>query len=622
MSNVLYPLNKLTQRNVPFQWGPEQSDAFSTAKEMLVNSSGLALFNPKLPIVLTCDSSSYGVGSVLSVVDSNGVERPVLFHSATLSPQMQKFSQLEREALAIVTAVKRFHKYIFGRKFVIRTDHKALQYIFHPSKNIPAMTAAKLQRWSLFLSVYDYELNFVPGKDIGNADGLSRNPLSDEADDVDMVNGLTLQCELPITAADVAKASRNDALLSTVINSVWRGWSTSHQTMHTELRVFYLLRHELSVEEGVLLRGHRVVIPTLLRGKVLSMLHEGHPGVVRSKILARNLVWWPGIDNEIESMIRQCVTCQVNLKCTNTKKTEAVWPKPDKVWDRIHIDFFDFDSSKYLILADAFSGWIECWKMTSTNAKAVIARLSEAFATFSLPGLIVSDNGPPFASTEIADFCRNNGIKLVHSPPYHPQSNSHAERAVGTIKNAFRQCGPQVSLSKILFYVRMTPRACGQSPFEIVFRRAPNTRLSALAPKNTNTAMSPIVVKCFEQGAPVYVSTAGRGKPVAWEEGRVVCRESPTTYRVHTGDRERLTHVDFLRPGHVPCVAADTVIGNECAETDIVVNNECTDTVPENQPDDAGPPIAMSNSPVTVGNSPEPLRRSQRVRRPPERLNL
>jgi len=141
----------------------------------VVRKNIVSALNPTLPIRVTCDSSSYGVGCVLShVVD--GVEKPIAFASSTLSFAEAKYSQLEREGLAIIFAIKKFHKYLWGRKFLLVTDHQPLKYIFSPIKNIPVLSAVRLQRWAIILASYQYEIEYKKCQDIGSADGLSRLP--------------------------------------------------------------------------------------------------------------------------------------------------------------------------------------------------------------------------------------------------------------------------------------------------------------------------------------------------------------------------------------------------------------------------------------------------------------
>ena len=137
----------------------------------------LVFYNPKLPIKLSCDASPYGFGAVLSHVLEDGQERPVAFASLSLSRAEENYSQIDKEAIALVWGIKHFHQYLWGVKFTLETDHKPLVSIFSPSKNISATAAARLQRYATFLTGYTFDIKYRKTEQHGNADALSRLPL-------------------------------------------------------------------------------------------------------------------------------------------------------------------------------------------------------------------------------------------------------------------------------------------------------------------------------------------------------------------------------------------------------------------------------------------------------------
>lgn len=175
LSSELAPLYNLCKKNVVFKWSKECEETFQISKRLLTSNQLLTHYDPSLPIFVTCDASSYGIGAVLSHI-IKGEERPILFASSTMSECEKRYSQLEREALAIMFALKKFNKYLFGRKFTINSDHEPLQFIFSNNKGIPITANARLQRWAIILSGYDYNIRYLKGKNISNADGLSRLP--------------------------------------------------------------------------------------------------------------------------------------------------------------------------------------------------------------------------------------------------------------------------------------------------------------------------------------------------------------------------------------------------------------------------------------------------------------
>ena len=142
-----------------------------------MSSDQMLVFNPKLPIKLYCDASPYGLGAVLSHVLEDGRERPVAFASRSLSRAEENYSQIDKEALALVWGIKHFHQCLLGVKFTLETDHKSLVSIVSPSTSISAMAAARLQRYSTFLTGYTYDIKYRKTEQHGNADALCRLPL-------------------------------------------------------------------------------------------------------------------------------------------------------------------------------------------------------------------------------------------------------------------------------------------------------------------------------------------------------------------------------------------------------------------------------------------------------------
>jgi hypothetical protein len=143
---------------------------------LLSSSLVLVPYNPTKPLIVTADASPTGLGGVISLL-IDGVERPVAFASRTLTKAEQNYPQIEKEALAIIFTLKKYHKYIYGRKFTLYTDHKPLTSIFSPTRKVPSMARARIQRWALILAAYQYDLKFRKCVNNIPADVLSRLPL-------------------------------------------------------------------------------------------------------------------------------------------------------------------------------------------------------------------------------------------------------------------------------------------------------------------------------------------------------------------------------------------------------------------------------------------------------------
>ncbi len=152
LATVIHPRNRLLHRNTVWNWTTQCNEAFQTAKNLLKDSSVLAHYNSDLPIRLAADTSCYGIGANISHSMPDGSEKPVMCASHTLTKSEQNYSQLEKEALSLIYGVKKFHKFLYGTKFVLITDHKPLLTILGPKTGVPTLAAARLQRWSLILS--------------------------------------------------------------------------------------------------------------------------------------------------------------------------------------------------------------------------------------------------------------------------------------------------------------------------------------------------------------------------------------------------------------------------------------------------------------------------------------
>ena len=279
--------------------GQPQQEAFNSAKNSLSSLPTLTHYSSNQPLVVSCDASSYGIGIVLAH-PKDGSMQPIAFASRTLSIAEKNYAQVDREGLAIIFAVPKFCQYLLGRLFEIGTDHKPLIYLFSSTRATSQMASARVQRWALILSAYDYTIVHKAGRDNQVADALSRLPLLDTPADVPLPGEsvLLLQYlqESPITSAQVRVWTNKDSILSQVRNFVYNGWPMS---VGEELQPYFRRRHELSILDDCLLWGSRIIIPPAGQSCVLDELHvhDTHPGdtVFVHNVRNKTLAWLQSI---------------------------------------------------------------------------------------------------------------------------------------------------------------------------------------------------------------------------------------------------------------------------------------------------------------------------------------
>uniref|UniRef100_A0A8C4NCS6 Gypsy retrotransposon integrase-like protein 1 n=1 Tax=Eptatretus burgeri TaxID=7764 RepID=A0A8C4NCS6_EPTBU len=285
--------------------------------------------------------------------------------------------------------------------------------------------------------------------------------------------------------------------------------------------------------------GMRTVTPPKFRRHCLDELHASHLGIVKTKSLARSLLWWPGLDKDIEHMIRHCPTCQSDAD--NPRRVSCLWPVPDKPWQIIHVDFAGlFRDKMFLVVVDAFSKWPEVVVMQSTMAENTVEKLRSIFANKGIPEVLVSDNGPQYVSGLFNDFMVQNGVKHLKSAPYHPATNGQAESFVKALKCVLRR-GKGVSMQAtidvfLLHYRNAVNSSTSDTPAICLYGRALRSGLDLLRPRRSvsGAVSRPTLVRTFEVGQPVMVRDYFHN--CKWVPAVVAVVLGPANYMVKTND--------------------------------------------------------------------------------------
>jgi transposase InsO family protein len=557
-------LYALLRKGQKWEWTEECRKVFEKCKLELCGESVLTHYDASKEIVITCDACDEGISGILSH-KIDGKERPVFYVSRTLTEAERKYPILHREALAVVFAMEKFFKYVYGNFVEIYTDHKPLLGIFNKKKGEPAVIASRLQRYIIRLTCFDYVLKYRKGEENSNADALSRLPIKEASCEDDIaeerifaIRSVVEGKELYLDIKKISQETENDKILREVKRAILKGWENIKDK---SLKKWKEIRCQLGIEGGCITMMERVVIPNSLKMPVLKILHTNHGGIVRMKNIARKYVYWHGINNDIVDWIDNCEACQV-LKKDNKKKVFKEWPQTARPFQRIHMDFFHLQGKTFLIIIDAFSRWLEIISMSKTNAEAVIRELNRLFGIFGYVEEVVTDNGPPFGSYELRQFLENKGIKITHSPPYHPQSNGLAERAVQTAKTVLRKLiiekvSPFQLNNAVEEFVRnhrnLPTTENGIVPAHLVFSFKPKTELTSLKHHQRNNSIREFKEirniesnNKFEVNELVWYLSKVQGHAMSYR-GKIVRKNSNLTYWVKIGETSRLAHVNQLR---------------------------------------------------------------------------
>ncbi|XP_058456730.1 uncharacterized protein K02A2.6-like [Malaya genurostris] len=559
LSTKLYPINNLLKDKTPFVWTTACEEAFLWVKREMQSESLLVHYDVNLPLLLATDASPYGVGAVLSHLYPDGSERPIQYASQTLNATQQRYSQIDKEAYAIIFGVRKFYQYLFGRKFVLITDNKPVVQIFSPSKGLPTLCALRMQHYAVFLESFDFEIHYRASKDHGNADGMSRLPVPDRSnrnvvEEVDIVEINQIET-LPVNTKELGEYTMADKSVKELIQALKAGRAI--QGCHR----FGIEQNEFGMQGSCLMRGIRVYVPPSLRGRVLNELHSGHFGISRMKSLARSYCWWENIDRDIEEIARNCVDC-ARAKASPAKVQIHCWEQPSEPFQRIHADFAGpFMGLYFLVIVDAHSKWPEIKIIPDLTTSTTIEKMREYFATFGLPSILVTDRGTQFTSDQFQHFLKKNGIVHKMGAPYHPATNGQAERYVQTFKDKIKalKCSRsdvQKELQQMLMAYRRTPHpATGKSPSLIVFGRQIKSRIDLMIPSEQTLSNfsreGDKPVRSFSVNDRIaardYTSLSEK-----WRFGVVVEKVGKLHYMVQLDDgRMWKRHIDQLRQGPI-----------------------------------------------------------------------
>ena len=485
LAKIAGPLRELLHKGREFHMSDVHRESFLALKRMATTAPVLKNFSQGKEIKVSGDSSEYGLGAV--ILQKHGDRfHPVAYASRTLNKTEHLYAQIEKECLAVVFAVTRFHQYLYGNQFLLETDHNPLVSII--GKELSKMPA-RIQRMMLKIQAYpELTLKYTPGSKLLIADTLSRAPEknqnSPEIKDIDLQVHRVIE-NLPIIPErmkEILNETKKDNQLIILKGYIHNGWPKKAKECHPQVAAYWGMQEYLTTINDIVFRNEQVVIPTSLRAMIKEKIHSGHLGISKCKERARANFYWPNINADIERMIKACGPCQENRNMQPKEKNIAV--EAEYPWQIVGSDIFHFAGSHFLIVTDYFSGFPEVEYIGKNpeypTTKSIVNKLGLMFARQGIPEKLITDGGSQYTSVEFREFTKKWGFGMQTSSPEYPRGNGRAERSVQTVKQLIRKDGlANFDFWSALLEYRTTPITGSHlSPAEMMFDRTIRSQLT------------------------------------------------------------------------------------------------------------------------------------------------
>ena len=485
LADLAAPLYGLTGKN-KFSWLPEHQKAFESLKESLLSAEVLALPRKEGTFILDTDASKVAIGGQLSQIQ-DGVERPISFASVSLTPEQRRYCTTRQELLALLTFVRQFRHYLYGRPFIVRTDHSSLTWLMGFKR-----PDGQLARWLEELQQYNMQVVYRRGRDHSNADSLSRRsddlPFCEEykagidikllpcggcafctrahkkwhefEEEVDDVG--------PLHLPSVRICHTNDSNWADCLNmegraeeqerddnlKVIRTWlmsdgePTREELMLSspEVKILWGLRSQLCLKDNVLMylwQGEEdrdlYVVPKQTRDLILRLGHDsslsGHFGMKKTLERLRRNFYWPRMSYSVERHVRGCFACNRSKHLRRKYRAPLQEFSAGAPLEKVHVDILGPlpvtpNGNRYILLiVDQFSKWIEGVALKDQTAESVAdAMVNQFFARFGCPQELVSDQGTNFTSQVFTELCLRLGISKKRTTAFRPCANGQVER--------------------------------------------------------------------------------------------------------------------------------------------------------------------------------------------------
>ena len=519
-SSVMAPFRDLLskKKHPKFYWDEELERTFKKSKEVIVDmiKDGVCLFEMERTTCLSTDWSKVGLGYTLSQKHCNCKADPqtktytpncgkghwklVLAGSRVTTQAESRYAPIEGEALGVAYGLQQCRIFVIGcPDLIVAVDHKPLTRILN-ERPLESIENPRLLRIKEKTLMYKFKIIHVPGKSNMAPDAASRYPSSsisalsrypanpitteDMKDNDDLETETVAKAfairqgnQLPsaITWEEVNHESIFDDETCQLVAMIQHGFPNDRLELPESLRKYHQIREDLYVIGNSVFRDKKMLIPRKLRGAIIDGLHASHQGVSSMKAYARERFFWPGLDADIKQKREQCRSCIENAP-SQANEPMILTPPPEMPFQQVAADFYQVRARNYLIYADRYSGWTEVALVPNTSFVALKRKMITWFRTYGVPEEISTDGGPPFQSTEYAQFLNQWKITSRLSSAYYPQSNGRAEVAVKSMKRVLQDnTDPRsgdlsdAAARAILTHRNIPSQDTGCSPSEMLF---------------------------------------------------------------------------------------------------------------------------------------------------------
>ena len=479
-------MNELLKKTTKFVWTNDTQEAFEKLKEKLISAPILAYpdLSSDQELKLYSDASLLGSGYVLSQNQYDNVtggltERVIAYGSRNFTEVQQRYTVTERELLAVVFAVNKLHQYLTCKKFTIITDHSSLQWLM--SKSLSNINA-RLARWVLCLSQYNFTIIHKAGTAIPHADALSRQNYNNASEEIsfavepdinvlrsgnqkeeknaknDTPLGMTLPGLENLTTENLSEAQQNDYWYAAMINYLLRNELPSSRMLsqkiinnHQDYLVinnilYHTWNNKGSADEVV----QQICITENFKNLVWKAMHvvlnSGHLGITKTFAKLRSRYFWPKMSAETAAFVQQCEVCAQANMCQQAKIPLQPLPVPSGPFERLHMDILRIATpshgARLLVIICAFSKYVIAKTLKNKTSKSVAKVFFQHFVqTFGLPIslTITQDNGGEFRGSFNQALQTLLGVRSVFITPYSPASNGMIERTNRTLLSILRR---------------------------------------------------------------------------------------------------------------------------------------------------------------------------------------